>query len=287
MSAPPSIRCASASSKPMCTPICRGGCAAIAVHKSWYLRLARAQDDEARRRGAGARRPLRAMRSKPFWSTMREIMPTSGRASGLLVGRQTVSREHRPLGGDFPVQCVRRCNGAGRYGSFAGSHTDVSIPLGMPTRRSRRRAQHALEAGAELRRLNLLRITPAHGGDHRRGVDRAFQKAHPAPELHAIDAELLPAQIETRQPVGFEHALIRDVVDGEDRRDAAEHRMRREDRVQIDRRQARLPVVGVHDRGRLSRAARHIRAPRAPARRSGGRCPDIRTPPDAYSESRS
>src|SRR6185369_8170602 len=89
----------------------------------------------------------------------------------------------------------------------------------------RARAKDAVEAEAAGRRLNLLRVARAHRGDERRVVDPALQKRNPTPVFHAIDREELPPEIQPRQPSGVEQSLEREVVDGEDYRYAAEHRM--------------------------------------------------------------
>src|ERR1051325_11876703 len=84
----------------------------------------------------------------------------------------------------------------------------------------------AVEAEAELGRLDFLRVARADGRDEVGVVDAALQKTDASPELHALGAELLPREIEPRQPVGGKEPLIREVVDREDRRGFGEERMR-------------------------------------------------------------
>ena len=73
-----------------------------------------------------------------------------------------------------------------------------------------------------------------------------------------FDSEQRPLQIEPRQPVGLKQPLIGHVVNGEHRRDPAEQRMRGEKRLQIDRRQPRLPVMRMHDRWSRATADRKL-----------------------------
>ncbi len=116
-------------------------------------------------------------------------------------------------------------------------------------------AKDAVEAEAEFRRLNFLGVARAHRRDHGRVVDAALQKTDSSPVFELIQAEQVPPQVQTRQPVRFEEPLIREIVNGKDARRAAKHGMRRVERAQIDRRKARLPVVGVNDERRRRAAS--------------------------------
>ena len=96
-----------------------------------------------------------------------------------------------------------------------------------------------------------------------------------------------PRRDRARQPVGLEDPLIREVVNREDARHAAEHRMRRVERVlQVDRREPGLPVVRV-DTTAVRPAARRTRARRAPGTRNGAGCRDSRRCRRRTSSSRS
>ncbi len=99
----------------------------------------------------------------------------------------------------------------------AGFQTFVSMPLRMPTRSPRARAQHAVEAPAELRRLDLARV----GRAHRRqpvGADEArLQERDLTVELVARRGEEPGAAGRDGLARCREDALKRDVVDREDR----------------------------------------------------------------------
>ena len=140
--------------------------------------------------------------------------------------------------------------GSGRNRSCSGSHSSVSMPLRMPTRSSRRARRIPSKPNPNSGDLNLGGVARADGRDRPRVVDAALHEADVAPEFQPIDAELLPAQVEPRQPVGGKHTLIREIVNREDARCAAQHGMRGVQRLQVDRRKPRLPVVRVDHRGR-------------------------------------
>ena len=107
-----------------------------------------------------------------------------------------------------------------------------------------------VEPEAPFGRLNLFGVPAADRRDVRRGIDPALEQADLSPVLEPVDRQLIPVQVQSRQPVGFEEALVREVVNREDGRRAAEHGMVRVERPQVDRRQACLPVVRVSDSGR-------------------------------------
>src|SRR5262245_64655767 len=69
-------------------------------------------------------------------------------------------------------------------------------------------AKNAVEAEAELGRLDFLRVPRTDGGDDLRVRDGALQKTDASPVLEAIDGEQFPSEIEPRQPVGVEQPLI-------------------------------------------------------------------------------
>src|ERR1051325_9386542 len=70
-----------------------------------------------------------------------------------------------------------------------------------------------------------------------------------------MNRELLPSEIDLRQPVRREQALVGEVVDREDAGNAAEHRMRPVERAEIYGRKAGLPVVRMDERRRRRTAA--------------------------------
>src|SRR5439155_17240794 len=129
------------------------------------------------------------------------------------------------------------------------------------------RAQYSVNSATDVGRLDIFRVTAAHRRVDARVVDAALHEADAAPLPQAVDGKLIPAEIECRQPRGIEHPLKREIVNREDRRRAAEQRMRGVERAQIDRREPRLPVMRVDDRRagaapprELERRAREERA---------------------------
>ena len=160
---PPSIRCASASSKPMRTPIRSGWAAASRGPQVLVARLARAEHDEGRvetRQVVGERgNEVEALlidhpRDHP------DERPRTALAAG-----KPIRREHVSLRGRFAGQVGRRCTAPAETDRVAGSHCSVSMPFRMPTRSLAPLAQDAVEAEAELRRLNLAGVARADGRD--------------------------------------------------------------------------------------------------------------------------
>src|SRR6185369_9191343 len=76
-------------------------------------------------------------------------------------------------------------------------------------------SKDAIESEPGLGRLDLAGIRPADRRDHARVDDAAFEQADAPPELQAIDRELVPAEIEPRQPGRLEDSLVREVVNRE------------------------------------------------------------------------
>ena len=142
---------------------------------------------------------------------------------------------------------MRICRGIPRLRVDAVEDADQ---IGAPRR------EHAFEAERELRRENLLRVARADRRDLLAVDDPRLQEADAMPELESFGPEQIPPEIERRQPARIADPLIRDVVDREHARHAAKHGILREPRLQIDRRESRLPVVRVHDIGREAHAAR-------------------------------
>ncbi len=217
-----------------------------------------------------------AIRSKPFWSTMREIMPISGR----FIAASSTGNPYRirtcRFGGRLSAQVVgsvRRRQDADRASDPTGS---VSIPFRTPTRSAARRRRMPSNpkpnSGVCISRA-YCRLTVVN----RVGVvDPALEEADASPVLEPLDRQQLPRQVEPRQPVGREQPLIGEVVNREHARHRAQHGMRGVERAEIDGREPRLPVVSVHDRrpdalppGKLQRGA--DQQPRTAAG-----CPDSR-----------
>src|SRR5439155_26317140 len=81
-----------------------------------------------------------------------------------------------------------------------------------------------------------------------------FEKADTAPEFEATDRELVPREIKPRKPVRLKQSLIGQVVNRENRGGAAKDGIRGVQLLQVHRRECGLPVVRVHDVGRLPRS---------------------------------
>ena len=198
-------------------------------------------------------------------------MPTSGRSQRRLVGGQAVAAEQREFRVALARRDRRRRTASAETGSRAGSQSSVSMPFRMPTRSARARAEDAVEPEAELRRLDFLGVARADGRDDVGVVDAAFQEADLAARIRA-DRRVNRSQPRSSRgsQSGVEEALIGEVVNREDAGRAAKHGMRRVERAQIDRREARLPVVRVDDgRRRAARAANSSAARTRNAKRRG------------------
>src|SRR5438046_617144 len=70
--------------------------------------------------------------------------------------------------------------------------------------------QNPVEPEPEFGRLDLLGVAWADRRNHPRIVDGAFHEADLTPIFQAIGRELLPAQVETRQPVSGKQTLVRE-----------------------------------------------------------------------------
>ena len=108
-----------------------------------------------------------------------------------------------------------------------------------------------VEAHAEGRRLDLLGIGRADGGDRARVGEAGLQVADAAVELDAVEARGLRRQLERGEDAGGEAALEGDVVDRHHRRP------RHAVEAQVGGREARLPVVRVHEIGQELRHHPH------------------------------
>ena len=91
----------------------------------------------------------------------------------------------------------------------------------------------------------------------------AFRKLTLPQNSMPFDAEQVPAEIERGHPDRRKQPLVGQVVDGEHPARPAQRRPTGEHRLQVDGRQARLPVVRVHDVGRPVGSRRELqRRPR-------------------------
>ena len=90
------------------------------------------------------------------------------------------------------------------------------------------RAQHAVEAEAELRRLDLARVARAHGGEHVGEDEPALQEVERPAELEGVGCEVARGRGSARCQVGGrEEALVGEVVDREHVRVRAQLRVER------------------------------------------------------------
>ena len=146
-------------------------------------------------------------------------------------------------------------NVAGSKGSVRGvphAHVDA---VANPHQDGGPALEDALESETLLGRLNLLRVAAAHGGDDLGVVDARLEEAHLVPELQPFAREHVPGQVELRQHLPAEVALVREVVNREHRSRAGERGMSPEALSQVHGHEARLPVMRVND-GRAHAGAR-------------------------------
>ncbi len=152
--------------------------------------------------------------------------------------------------------------------------------------------ENAVELLAELRRLYLLGVLAAHGGQQIGKNHAALEEVEAVVLLHLVHGEKLPWEQELLRGIGRKLTLVGGVMDGEHRGRAAEHGIGGVSRAQIHRNQRGLPVVDVEDvaarpaallppsrRGKTGRSARHCRHNRRHRRHkalSGQTVPDNR-----------
>ncbi len=105
--------------------------------------------------------------------------------------------------------------------------------------------QDALKLLAEFRRLNFLRIPAAHRGEEVRENDAAFEKVEVVVFLQFVHGENVPWKKQLLSGAGRKLALEGGVVNGQDRRGAAQQRVGRVSGFEIDGNERRLPVVYV------------------------------------------
>ncbi len=119
--------------------------------------------------------------------------------------------------------------------------------------------QHPLEPVAEGARADLPRVGAADGGEQVREDQRALEEVELAVELEAGGGEEVPPEPGHRHVVVPEHALVGEVVDGEQGREPAQQRVIAVERAQVDGQEPGLPVVGVDDlRGPADTGARGL-----------------------------
>ena len=119
-----------------------------------------------------------------------------------------------------------------------------------------------VEAHAEVRGLDLLGIGRADGGDRARVGEAGLQVADAAEELDPVEARGLRRQLERGEDAGGKAALEGDVVDRHHRRP------RHAVEAQVGGREARLPVVRVHEIGQELRHHPHGDVGRGAAERA-------------------
>ncbi len=123
-------------------------------------------------------------------------------------------------------------------------------------------AQRAVEALAPLRRLDLAGVARRDRGHEGGVVDAALEEVEVVERLQAAGVELAPGELRLVVLGPGEPALVRHVVDGEDRGGGGGGRAGLE-RVQVDGDEPGLPVVDVDDVGHpAQRAAEAERAAR-------------------------
>ena len=229
-------------------------------------RARRSRARQAARRRQAASGSAASSRSIPFCADSRLITPNSSFAG---------SRRRPNRSCSAALFAARRAgrsasNVAARYGSCAGFHTVVSMPLRMPDSTSARVAQQAVEPHAARRRADLRRIGRRYRGDPVGELQPGLQVADRAVVLDALDGEA-PPPAGRATPAGRPETAPgrRDCAPSS--RSAARSRRRSADRPARARpaSHARAPRPADSRRPGLARAAPR----RATARRSGTRCP--------------
>ena len=153
------------------------------------------------------------------------------------------------------ARCAASKRAAGA-GSVAGSHTASSMPLRMPRSDARAMAQQAVESHAAFGRADFRRVRRRHGGDAIGKREPRLEIADGAVVLDAVDRPRVPRQPERRRadtPGNWPwNARLCTVITVPAAAAAV---------VQVGGRQARLPVVRVHDVGHelAHGAASHVR----------------------------
>ena len=107
-------------------------------------------------------------------------------------------------------------------------------------------ADHALKPRAEFRCLDFLRVAAAHRRQIVREDQSALQEIHLAIKFQRIHGEERFRQADRAHRRSREQALIAEVVDRQDYRQRANHRIARMLRAQQHRYQRGLPVVAMH-----------------------------------------
>ena len=125
-------------------------------------------------------------------------------------------------------------------GSVAGFRAKIVDAVDDPLDDGSANPQQTVERHAEFRRQNLTRIGWRHGCDAIGELQAAFEIADAFEVLDPVDRHRARRQADRSERGGREVTLERQIVDGEDR-----FRLRTAVVMQINRRQRRLPVVGV------------------------------------------
>ena len=211
------MRRASSSSYPMRTATWPGFAAAAAVKASSRVRLPRAQEHELGPRGENAGQRVQGEVEALLPGQPRDHAdeePGTGGQAHLLAQR-------RPADG-LALE-VARPVALGQGGVRLGVPQLVVDPVDHPVELVAALLQHALEAIAERGGANLLRVGAAHRGQEVREHQSALEEVQPPVELDPGGREEVPAQPRHRHVVVPEHALVGDVVDGEQRGQRAQH----------------------------------------------------------------
>ena len=139
--------------------------------------------------------------------------------------------------------------GAGMCGSVSGFHSCVIHAVEDAGEHAGAGAQRAIQAEAELRRLDLARIGGADRAQRVGEHDPALDVADPAEKLHAVRTVDGGVQRHLRQRGFREQSLVSQVVDGEQRAAAEKGRVGGEGGAQVGGHQPALPVVAMKDVG--------------------------------------
>ena len=125
---------------------------------------------------------------------------------------------------------------------------------------ARLRAQQPVEPGAELGRLDFLRVARTHGGNGVRENDPGFHEIHVAVVFQELRLHQPAVQCELGELAGGKPSLIVEIVNRVHDLDARKQRVQREPRAEIGGAQRGLPIVQVNHVGIEQKSHRGHRA---------------------------
>ena len=135
-------------------------------------------------------------------------------------------------------------------------------PLGIvhavqnPAQVRRPREQHAVQLLPKLRRLNLLGILAAHGGQNVGVNQPALEKVEVIELLHQVHGEDLPRKQQPLSGNRRKQPLVGGIVNGQHHTGVLQHGIGLVNRAQVNRNKRCLPVVNMEDLGHSQQLGR-------------------------------